>query len=58
MHYPSPEMFVFYPEMQGKCWITVIRNHSFHKYLHSIGMVSLILDDKGSDCNIERILKY
>ncbi len=23
--------------MWGKCWITIIRNHSFHKSLHSIG---------------------
>ncbi len=28
----------FHPEMRGKFWITIIRNHSFHKSLiHSIG---------------------
>ncbi len=52
MDYPSPEIY-FHPEMRGKCW-----NHGFHKSLHSIGMFSFILDGKGSDCNIERILQY
>ncbi len=28
--------------MRGKCWITIIRNHSFHKYL--IGMFCFILE--------------
>ncbi len=57
MDYPSPETY-FHPEMRGKCWITIIRNHRFHKSLHSIGMFSFILDGKGSDCNIEHILQY
>ncbi len=26
-----------HPEMWGKYWITIIRNHSFHKSLHSVG---------------------
>ncbi len=34
MDYPSPEM-------RGKCWITIIRSHSFHKSIHLIGMFSL-----------------
>ncbi len=55
MDYPSSEIS-FHPEMRGKCWIKIIRNHSFHKFLHSIGMFCFILDSKGSDCNIERIL--
>ncbi len=43
--------------MPGKCWITIIRNHSFHKSLHSIGVFSFILDGKHSDCNIEQSFK-
>ncbi len=41
MDYPSTEIS-FHPEMRGKCWITIIRNHSFHKYL--IGMFCFILE--------------
>ncbi len=33
----------FHPEMRGNCWITIIRNHSFHKSLHLSGMFSLTL---------------
>ncbi len=29
--------------MRGNCWITIIRNHSFHKSLHLSGMFSLTL---------------
>ncbi len=57
MDYPSPEFF-FDPEMPGKCWITIIRNISFHKSRHSIWMFCFVLDSKDSDCNIERILLY
>ncbi len=32
--------------MWGKCWITIIRNHSFHKSLHLIGMFHFIMDCK------------
>ncbi len=28
--------------MWGKCWITIIKNHSFHKSLHSIGIFSVL----------------
>jgi len=48
----------FHPEMGGKCWTTIIRNHSFHKSLHLIGMFSFILDGMGSDCNIKSFLQY
>ncbi len=41
MDYSSPEIS-FHPEMRGKCWITILRNHSFHKY--SIGMFCFILE--------------
>ncbi len=41
---PHRKCLSFHPEMRGKCWITIIRNHSFHKSLHSIRMFSFILD--------------